>query len=204
MTQEEELQLWKASMDQFVIHDIKVALQKDVLEAGLIILTLVGIESLSGYYMGKKADKDTFISFLQTDFFPKTYHAFAEDLYRFRNKLLHDYTSTGDTIILFRTEDQAHSQELKHLHPIYPGRPYPFCLVREEFGKDLLTAWDRFSSATFSDENLANNVLRRIQNTGRGFLIVKEIPRDPLEDISTGELNQASDEGYTGGTIPYK
>lgn len=203
MTQE-ELHSWKTSMDQFVIHDIRVALQKDILEAGLIILTLVGIESLSGYYMGEKADRDTFISFLQTDFFPKTYHTLAEDIYRLRNKLLHDYTSTGDTVVLFRTEDQAHSHGLKHLHPIYPERQYPFCLVREKFSKDLLIAWDNFSSAVFSDKNLANNVLRRIQKTGRGFLIVTEIPKNPLEGISTDKLNQISDEGYAGGTIPYK
>lgn len=199
MDQSKLLRLWKESMEQFVIHDIKASLQKDVLEVGLIILTLIGIDSLSGYYVGEKASTQTFKKFIQTSYFPKSYHHLADDIYVLRNRLVHDYTSTRDKIVLFRTEEQAHDQGLRHLHPLRLTEKYPICFVRETFAKDFLEAWSRFSNDVTTDDKLANNVVSRVKKVGREFLVVKEIEAEPRTNESTH-----SGRNYTGGTIPYK
>jgi hypothetical protein len=56
-------QLWaefREKFEAFVVGDVNKALQAGI-EVGLIILTTVGIECLSGYYAGRKADRGLFV-----------------------------------------------------------------------------------------------------------------------------------------------
>src|SRR5574341_400120 len=83
---------WKSWIEAFVVNDIKKALDKDALEVGLIILTLLGIECLSAYYTGKRdSDSSTFEKFIKK-YFPPNYAQYADKIYRsLRNGLAHSY-----------------------------------------------------------------------------------------------------------------
>jgi len=85
----EFIKSWKNWMEAFVIDDIKKALDKDALEVGLIILTLLGIECLSAYYTGKRdSDSGTFEKFMRK-YFPPAYTQYADKIYRsLRNGLI--------------------------------------------------------------------------------------------------------------------
>ncbi len=68
---------FKQSFEQFVVNDIRKSLGAGV-EVGTIILTVVGIEALSGYFRGRKSDGETFKQFIQA-FMPQ-YAKYAEGI----------------------------------------------------------------------------------------------------------------------------
>jgi hypothetical protein len=80
-TQEQQmLQDWKQSIEDFVISDIRGCLDRNILEVGLIILTLVGIDCLGGYFTGKPSEQETFREFISSKYFPPEYKNVAGDL----------------------------------------------------------------------------------------------------------------------------
>src|SRR3954454_884609 len=96
MTQVQEqhiIQEWKQSVENFVVSDIRGCLDRDILEVGLIILTLVGIDCLGGYFTGKPSEQETFREFISSNDFPPGYQNVAAELYGLRNGLVHDYTT---------------------------------------------------------------------------------------------------------------
>jgi len=145
-------------MENFVINDIRVSLNQDMLEVGLIILTMVGIDCISGYLAGKPADTNTFKQFVTSKYFPTAYHTVADDLFQLRNGLVHDYTSKNNMFEFSRREGEG----APHLQTINAGQSYPISLNRETFAKDFLRAWERYSKDVFEDEDLAQRALARI------------------------------------------
>ncbi|MFO7681726.1 MAG: hypothetical protein R6X34_16910 [Chloroflexota bacterium] len=168
---------WKASVEKFIISDIQISLNHDFLEVGLIILTMIGIDCLGGYYVGKPADADTFKAFLESIYFPKPYHQMSADLFYLRNGLVHDYTSKNGKFIFFRNQGDGAT----HLQP-YVGNQYPIVLNRQIFAQDFLAAWEMYSRDVFQRPDLAEKALKRTQATGKGFFVV---------------------EWYSGGTVPW-
>ncbi len=185
---------WKQSMENFVVNDIRGSLNRDVLEVGLIILTMVGIDCLSGYFTGKPADKTTFKQFVTSKYFPAAYHSLADDLFQLRNGLVHDYTSKNNKFVFFRKEGDG----LPHLERFHNAEGESISLNREVLAKDFLTAWERYSSDVFRDRTLSEKALRRIFEAGRGFLVVKNIT--PLLIEEARDPNRAQ---YSGGTISW-
>jgi hypothetical protein len=162
---DDQLLLWKASVESFIIRDVRKAVERDELETGLIILTLVGVECLGSYFTGEKADKAPFTAFMKA-YFPAPYHNIADDIYAsLRNGLMHDYTIKNDRFILVRnTDDKRHLQIVDS----------KIVFNRAVFASDFLDAWERFSTDVMATPGLATRVHRRI-HAGR-FLVVTDIP----------------------------
>ena len=180
--------LWR----DFVVNDIRGSLNKDTLEVGLIILTMVGIDCISGYFAGRRADTTTFKQFVTSKYFPAAYHSLADDLFQLRNGLVHDYISKNNKFVFFRREGEG----IPHLERFRSKEGESIALNREVLAKDFLTAWERYSNDVFRDHTLAEQTLRRILEVGRGFLVVKN-----LTPLSTEEPHGPDSEQYRGGTI---
>lgn len=200
---------WQESIEQFIIGDIRTCLDHDTLEVGLIILSLVAIDSLSGYYCGSQSNRATFKSFLISECFPSQYGALADDLYALRNGLVHDYTSKKSKFAFFRRKSDGHP----HLQEFHHENGTSISLNREILAQDVLLAWKHFSKSVQSNQILQKKIHERIRQAGRGFLIVKTItayPSPQLLSESSSPPHPAHTQNinrrkirYSGGTIPY-
>ncbi len=59
-----EWRIFRESFENFIVHDLRKSLEANI-EVSVIILTVIGIESLSGYFVGKKSDCVTFTKFIE-------------------------------------------------------------------------------------------------------------------------------------------
>ena len=175
MTDQEFLKSWKRWIEAFVINDIKTALNKDALEVGLIILTLLGIECLSAYYTGKRdSSLSTFEKFMKK-YFPPSYGKYTDKIYiSLRNGLVHSYVpkrikfGLGEVtpFLMVRNQDEP------HLIPCQQGREFPLYFNREQFAQDFIMAWDKYAKDLDAEPRLQKNVLARAE---KGFLVVDNI-----------------------------
>ena len=202
---------WIKWIDNFVIEDIRKALESDMLEISLIILCLVGVESLSGYFSGTIADRNTFVAFIKR-YFPPAYANYADKIYgSLRNGLLHDYVPKRNkdgkhVFVMCRSVDEP------HLQPCVQGQEIPIWFNRETFARDFLAAWEQYKNDLEKDQYLAANLHARIKT--RGYLIVDGLDEfvqqdyppasqaSPPQDYSHDESNK--NVGYSGGTIEYR
>lgn len=158
---EQDWQRFRDSFEKFVIQDLKKALRADV-EVGTIVLTAVGIECLSGYFVGKKSDDKTFKSFI--DKFMPMYSSHAVTLYKcIRNGLAHDYIikedSEGKSFLFTRNRGE------KHLIPVESKHGW-FYLNREQFALDFLKAQNDFFNQVESDKTLFEKAMGRLNKAG--------------------------------------
>lgn len=189
----ETISHWKESIEKFIMNDIKKCLDLDIMETGLIILTLSGTECISGYYCGRKADDNTFIEFLNSKFFPEEYNKYSENIYKhLRNGLVHDHTNKNNLFALFRNAND--SPHLKTLSTTIGQRIF---FNREIFAIDLLNAWEQYSNEIVDNPQLSLNFFKRINYRDRGYLGVHDIYE---EDGNDGDMTQCQTP-YPGGTI---
>lgn len=162
----EKLEQWRISIDAFVINDVRKALSAGNLEVGLIIITLVGVDCLGGYFAGKPAERKHFEKFIK-NYFPSSYKNFAGEIYELRNHLLHDYVIPRH-FMLSGDNAENHLKTGKEKG----GNGIPLIgFDRVSFAQDFLGAWDRYFSAVSNDANLYEKMLKR--QGKRGFLIVR-------------------------------
>ena len=203
MTQAQEqqvLQEWKQSVENFVVSDIRGCLDRDILEVGLIILTLVGIDCLGGYFTGKQSEQETFREFISSKYFPLEYQNVAGELYVLRNGLVHDYTTKHNRFVFFRRSGEGDPQ----LQSFDTDQGQAVALNREVLARDFLRAWELFSDDVHTDQALAAKVIKRIKQAGRGFLIVRDFAPKLLVDmpLRDGDVQQGGDsQTYSGGTV---
>ena len=167
MSDDEKLMAWRDWFNVFVVEDIKRAIddERELLQVGLIILSLLHTEALSGYYFGTKAEKKTFVPFVLR-YFPATYYPLAEDIYILRNQLAHDYISEKFALKGKRGEP--------HLMPAKPGEPLPIAFNRIAIAEDFVHAWDQYSLDVLLEEDLRRKALARIAL--KGFMVVGRLP----------------------------
>lgn len=213
MTNDEYLTLWEKSMNDFLIHDIRIALDQNSLRAGVLILSLVAVDCLGGYYTGNLSKTNTFKEFLESRYFPPKYkehkNLIWDDL---RNALFHDYSFTDIKIDLFGTSQEAN--DLKHLQKTASGKVCFFCDV---FAQDVLIAWDKFSKDVRENEgDVQKKVIQRIKKTkekrsgekmSRAFLILKRdkslntnesFPFSNNENAGTATMSSSNYEDFIG------
>jgi hypothetical protein len=151
---------FKESFEKFIIRDLEKALKANI-EVGTIILTVIGIESLSGYFVGEKSNGKTFKKFIDT--FMPAYSNHAESLYKcIRNGLAHDYIIKeyeGKSFLLTRDSGG------KHLEPVYGNNGW-FYLNREQFALDFLKAQKEFFLAVEKDVQIQERALRHLNKNG--------------------------------------
>jgi hypothetical protein len=185
---------FRESFKNFIVKDLEKALSAHV-EVGTIILTIVGIESLSGYFVGKNSDDKTFMAFIG-EFMPE-YSSHAETLYKcVRNGLAHDYIIKEHKKQGFMfTRDKGE----KHLMPVENKYGW-FYLNREKFALDFIEAQKVFFEKVETDKEMKVKAMGRLK--GRGFLEVfsfypRSIFVDPTEE--TDEYN-----GATGTSVNFQ
>jgi len=163
MTDPEYLEFRK-SFYEFVVRDIEKAVLGNV-EAGTIIMTVMAIECISGYYEGKNSNAETFGNFIQA--FMPSYSAYAEDIYIcIRNGLAHDYIikeNNGKSFYFTRNGGE------KHLMPV-DGKPGWIYINRFQFAVDFLNAQQNYFSQLTSNKDLYRKALKRLRK--RSFLHV--------------------------------
>jgi hypothetical protein len=149
-----------------VVDDINKSLKAEI-EVGTIILTVIGIDCLSGYYAGKPTEKVLFVQFIE-DFMP-TYAAHALDIYEcIRNGLAHDYIiktnpTTGKTFGF--TRDAGEENLVTR-----PTEPNKTIINRVAFAKDFLDTQRNYFARVENEQSLWDKAMQRLH--GRGFLTV--------------------------------
>lgn len=199
-----DIEEWRKSVDHFIIDDIRICLDKNIIEVGLVILCLVAIDSLSGYYCGKTSAKDTFIAFLNSRYFGDEYHSVADDIWCFRNGLFHDYSLDRDNFILYRDKPDPNS----HLKTVDDR----LVINREILAHDVIQAWYRLSEDAQTDTKLQNNIIKRIKCEDRGFLIITNARQKTSQSLLRGsspslENSHTSDDDISiggPGTVSFK
>lgn len=152
--------------EKFVVSDIEKSLNAE-LEVGTVILTVLGIECLSGYYSGKPTEKTHFVGFIN-EFMPK-YAGYAQDIYELiRNGLFHDYIVKID-LITKRTFGFTRDAGEDHLIA-RPSNPKKIIINRVAFARDFLDAQRAYFERVESDQNLWDRAMTRLGK--RGFLTV--------------------------------
>lgn len=164
---------WQKWFEDFVIEDINKALGLEAqnqpsLEIGLIILSLIGVEALSGYFAGKKADKKTFVEFVE-HYFPPSYRGFSTAIYEsLRNGLAHDYIVkeidiSGQKVVPFVLNGKEGEP---HLVPHEAGKPFPIAFNRIAIAKDFCAAWTQYVSDVYADPDLRRKLVARAIDRG--------------------------------------
>jgi hypothetical protein len=145
---------WRENFERYAIADIRKILdvdklhrgtkqEKDNVSIGLILLTFIAIESLSGYYCGKEeADSDTRKSFIER-FFPNSYKPYITPIVDLRDALTHDYglAPSPQQIVMWHWSDEPHLKTC-----VEKGITY-LSFSRARFAEDLLEAWKRYLAA---------------------------------------------------------
>ncbi|HNQ94573.1 MAG TPA: hypothetical protein PKK96_14745 [Anaerolineales bacterium] len=163
----------------FVVEDIRKSLQSNI-EVGTIILTTVGIECLSGYFVGQETERKHFVNFMQV--FMPPYAKYADDVYAcIRNGLAHDYvikenSATNVTFVFQRNHGEP------HLIPT-PMSSNVIYLNREDYANDFLVAQHDYFEKVENDQTLWDNAIKRLKSQ-RGFLTVR--PLSQLVTPTTG------------------
>lgn len=156
---------FKKSYYSFVVDDLKRA-ETANLQVGLIILTLIGIDTLGGYFCGAESDDGTFRKFIKR-FMPATYKPHAKTLYGFvRSGLLHNYV-VGDRFNKSRGYLLTGAESDPHLQSRADDLIY---LNRQTLTKDFFLAVDRYFLEVEHDAGLMAAALKRIRL--KGFLEV--------------------------------
>lgn len=156
---------FKKSYYAFVVDDLKRA-ETANLQVGLIILTLIGIDTLGGYFCGAESDDGTFQKFIKR-FMPAIYKPHAKTLYGFvRSGLLHNYV-VGDRENRSRRYLLTGSKDEPHLQSRADSLVY---FNRQAFAEDFFLAVDKYFFEVEHDVGLMAAALKRIRL--KGFLEV--------------------------------
>ena len=162
MTDATVIKAWKENFEKFIIRDIERAIEKDNLEVGLIILTFVAVECLSGYYAGRVASGRTFIKLIK-ECFPSEYKPFAGRLYGLRSDLAHNYAPRGNFLLKREINEP-------HLTPYTIGNDTYIWFNRQAFARDFLNVWKNYVDHVSEDDDLYSKLVQRIK--AQGYLVV--------------------------------
>lgn len=180
---------FKSSFEQFIVGDIRKSLAANI-EVGTIILTVIGIECISGYFTGKESSPETFINFIQT--FMPDYAEVAEAIYKcVRNGLAHDYIikEHGGLSFMF-------TRKIGEPHLVASEtNPNCFYLNREQFAKDFLEAQHKYFKQVEVDQELSRRANKRLKK--KSFLTVFSFSQ-PIQFVSLDENRDEFE--YTGST----
>ena len=146
----DELQEFQNSFTNFVVKDVEKSIRGD-LEVGVIILVVIGLECLSGYYAGKESDRQTFVKFV-SDFLPD-YAPHADNIYAcIRDGLAHDYIIKDVHGKSFRfTRDKGES----HLTAV-ESNPEWIYINRKIFAQDFVAAQSAYFKELHTNIDLQN------------------------------------------------
>lgn len=123
------------------------------------VSVLVAIEALAGYRYRYNSAGKRFKSFVRT-YFPDAYNEHVDDLWNFRNKIVHAFSPKHFVLI-------HHHSEL-HLSKTVNG----VILNAEDFYGALLSAAQKYFAEVRSKSNLKKALIRRLRSPDGGSIMV--------------------------------
>jgi hypothetical protein len=145
---------FRRHFDQYYLGVIPRLLNEEGLFLAFLSM-LAAVESLAGTYMPDQATGDRFRAFVST-FFPKTYEPHVDQLWRFRNRMIHSFNPSPFMVLCRNSR--------LHLCDASGVR----MLNAEDFYADLVTASRAYFSALYSDLDLQERFGKRVTSDDGG------------------------------------
>jgi hypothetical protein len=139
---------FRRHFDQYYLGVIPRLLNEEGLFLAFLSM-LAAVESLAGAYLPDHGTGERFRAFVST-FFPKSYESHVDQLWRFRNRMIHSF-NPSPFMILCRNSRM-------HLCDASGVR----MLNAEDFYADLVTASRAYFSALYSDLELQGRFGKRV------------------------------------------
>ena len=145
---------YRRHFDQYYLGVIPRLLNDEGLFLAFLSM-LAAVESLSGVFSPDQGTGDRFKAFVSA-FFPKAYEPHVDDLWRFRNRMIHSFNPTPFTIL-------CHGSRM-HLCEASGVR----MLNAEDFYADVVSASRAYFVALYSDQELQKRFEKRVASDDGG------------------------------------
>lgn len=152
---------FRRHFDQYYLSVIPRILNEEGLF--LAFLSMLGaVESLAGTYMPEQGTGERFRAFVST-FFPKTYEPHVDELWKFRNRMIHSFNPSPFMILC--------GSSRMHLCDA-SGVPM---LNAEDFYADLVIASRTYFSELYSDRELQRRFGKRVKSDDGGRPVTQKV-----------------------------
>ncbi len=148
---------FRRNFDQYYLGVIPRLMTEEGMVLAFISL-LTGIDCLAGLYQPQKKTGERFQNFIKT-FFSDSYRPIAEDLWKFRNLMVHAFNPMPFRI--------GCHQSRMHLADI-DGNRY---LNAEDLYADFVQATRAYFTRLYKEPSLQANFSRRVTEDGGGLLV---------------------------------
>ncbi len=148
---------FRRNFDQYYLGVIPRLLTEEGMVLAFISL-LTGIDCLAGLYQPQKKTGERFQNFIKT-FFSDSYHPITEDMWKFRNLMVHAFNPMPFQI--------GCHQSRMHLADI-DGNRY---LNAEDLYADFVQATRAYFTRLYKESSLQANFSRRVTEDGGGLLV---------------------------------
>jgi len=132
---------------------------------------LTAVESLAGAYAPDLGAGERFRAFLAA-YFPPIYKPFTEELWQFRNRMIHSFNP--GSLLIFCHQSRMHLCEAGGAR----------MLNAEDFYADMLTASRAYFSALYSDPELQKRFAKRIMVDDGGRIQTQQIVESVVPKVS--------------------
>ena len=160
---------FRRHFDQYYLGVIPRLLNEEGLFFAFLSM-LAAVESLAGTYMPDHGTGERFRAFVST-FFPKTYELHVDDLWKFRNRMIHSFNPTPFMILC--RNSRMHLCDASGVQ----------MLNAEDFYADLVTASRAYFSALYSDPELQRRFGKRISVDDGG----RPVSHQVMESVGAGK-----------------
>jgi hypothetical protein len=152
---------FRRHFDQYYLGVIPRLLNDEGLFLAFVSM-LAAVESLAGIYLPDQGTGERFKAFILA-FFPKAYELHADQLWKFRNRMIHSFNPSPFTIL-------CHNSRM-HLCEAGGVR----MLNAEDFYADVVTASRAYFGALYSDPDLQNRFGKRVTSDDGGRPITHHV-----------------------------
>lgn len=123
---------------------------------------LAALESLAGTYMPDQGTGERFRAFVSA-FFPKTYESYVDQLWKFRNRMIHSFNPSP--FMILRRNSRMHLCEANGVR----------MLNAEDFYADLVAASRAYFNALYCDPELQRRFAKRVTSDDGGRPVTHQV-----------------------------
>jgi hypothetical protein len=152
---------FRRHFDQYYLGVIPRLLNEEGLFLAFLSM-LAAVESLAGTYLPDQGTGERFRAFVSM-FFPKTYEPHVDQLWKFRNRMVHSFNPSPFVILC--QNSRMHLCEATGVR----------MLNAEDFYADLVTASRAYFSALYSDLELQRHFVKRVTSDDGGRPISHQV-----------------------------
>lgn len=136
------------------LDGVPILLQQNDTSFLSFLCVVAATDALSGY---RFRSNDKRFSIFVTEYFPRQYKPHADNLYRFRCRMLHNFSPAYFSLV--------HAMPAKHLQPSAIGDTI---LNDQTFFSDMRSASEAYFTELDTNAELQSNMLARLQDTDKG------------------------------------